>query len=125
MSQMTKSVCELEPNEVCDLYAPRPDPVDSRTLAKRYFLDPVLPVLTLLSMSALTVVMLVAIVTTVADMNLQLPGSYVNVDPWAGWETAPAEGSYPDQAYADVAASMDSTDERESWAGPQQAGDPF
>ena len=127
MSQVTNSVCELEPNEACDLYAPRPDPVDSRTLAKQYFLDPVLPLLTLLSMSALTIVMLVVIVTTVADMNLQLPGSYVNVDPWSGWETAPASGSYQDQvaSYADVAASMDSADDREPRAGPQQASDPF
>jgi hypothetical protein len=121
MSQGTKSVCELEPSEACDLYAPQPDPVNSRTLVKRYFLDPVLPVLTLLSMSALTIVMLVVIVTTVAEMDLQLPGSYVSVDPWAG----PAGGSYPDQAYADVAASMDSAADRELWAGPQQASDPF
>ena len=125
MSQGTKSVCELEPSEACDLYAPRPDPVDSRTLVKQYFLDPVLPVLTLLSMSALTVVLLVVIVTTVAEMDLQLPGTYVNVDPWSGWETGPANGSYPDQAYADLAASMDPAEDRELWAGPQQASDPF
>jgi hypothetical protein len=121
MSQGTQSVCELEPSVARDLYAPRPDPVDSRTLVKRYLLDPVLPVLTLLSMSALTVVMLVVIVTTVAEMDLQLPGSYVSVDPWS----EPAGGSYPDQAYADVAASMDSADDRGLWAGPPQAGDPF
>jgi hypothetical protein len=125
MSQVTESVCEMEPSTACDLYAPRPNPVDSRTRLKQYFLDPVLPVLTLLSMSALTVVMLLVIVTTVADMDLQLPGSYVSVDPWAGWEMAPAGGSYPDQAYADVAASMDPTDDRESWAGPRQVGDRF
>jgi hypothetical protein len=125
MGQVTESVCELEPSAACDLYAPRPDPVDSRTLWKQYFLDPVLPVLTLLSMSALTVVMLLVIVTTVADMDLQLPGSYVSVDPWAGWETPPAAESYPDQAYADMAASMDPADGREPWAGPQQPGDRF
>jgi hypothetical protein len=119
MSQATKSVCELEPSTPYGLYAPRPDPVNSRTLLKQYFLDPVLPVLTLLSMSALTVVMLVVIVTTVADMDLQLPASYVSVDPWAGWETAPAGGSYPDQAYADLAASRDAVEEREPWPGPR------
>jgi hypothetical protein len=119
MSQVTNSVCELEPSEACDLYAPRPDPIHSRTLVKQYFLDPVLPVLTLLSMSALTVVMLVVIVTTVADMDLQLPGSYMSVDPWAGWETAPAGGSYPDQAYADLAVSMDPAEERELRPGPR------
>jgi len=65
------------------------------------------------------------IVTTVAEMDLQLPGTYVNVDPWSGWETGPANGSYPDQAYADLAASMDPAEDRELWAGPQQASDPF
>ena len=119
MSQGTKSVCELEPSEACDLYAPRPDPVDSRTLVKQYFLDPVLPVLTLLSMSALTVVLLVVIVTTVAEMDLQLPGTYVNVDPWSGWETGPTGGSYPDQVYADAAASMDPAEDRELWSRSQ------
>ncbi len=119
MSQLTNSVCELEPSEACDLYSPRPDSIHSRTPIKQYFLDPVLPVLTLLSMSALTVVLLVVIVTTVADMDLQLPGSYVSVDPWAGWETGPAGGSYPDQAYADLAVSMDPAEERERWPGLQ------
>jgi hypothetical protein len=112
MSQGINSVCELEPSETCDLYSPRPDSPHSRTLIKQYFLDPVLPILTLLSMSALTVVLLVVIVTTVADMDLQLPGSYVSVDPWAGWETAPAGGPYPDQAYADLAGSMGPAEER-------------
>jgi hypothetical protein len=119
MSQVANSVCELEPSEACDLYAPRPDPIRSRTLVKRYFLDPVLPVLTLLSMSALTVVMLVAIVTSVADMDRQLPGSYVSVDPWAGWETGPAADSYPDQVYADLAASRNAAEEREPWPSPR------
>ena len=119
MSQVTESVCELEPDEACDLYAPRPDPVNSRTLVKQYFLDPVLPVLTLLSMSALTVVMLVVIVTTVAQMDMQLPGSYVGVDPWSGWETGPTGGSYPDQVYADAAASMDPAEDRELWSRSQ------
>ena len=121
MSQVTNSVCELEPTEASDLYAPRPDPVDSRTLLKRYFLDPVLPVLTLLSMSALTIVLLVTIVTTVAEMDLQLPNGYVDLDPWAG----PAGASYPDQTYTDVPASIDSAAEGELWAGPQQTGDRF
>ncbi len=119
MSQVTESVCELEPNEACDLYAPRPDRVDSRTLVKQYFLDPVLPVLTLLSMSALTVVLLVVIVTTVAQMDLQLPGSYAGVDPWSGWETGPTSGSYPDEAYADAAASLDPAEDRELWSRSQ------
>ena len=119
MSQGISSVCELEPTETCELYAPRPDPTHSRTLVKQYLLDPVLPVLTLLSMSALTVVMLVVIVTTVADMDLQLPGSYVSVDPWAEWEMAPAGGSYPDQAYADLAVSMDVAENRQPWPGPR------
>jgi hypothetical protein len=127
MSQVTKSVCELEPAEVCNRCAPRPDRVDSRTLVKRYFLDPVLPVLTLLSMSVLTIVILVVIVSTVADMNAQLPGSYVNVDPWAGWDTAPAGGSYQDQvvSYADLAAATDSTEDRDLRSTPPQANDPF
>jgi hypothetical protein len=125
MSQATKSVCELEPSTAWDLYTPRPDPIDFRTRLKQYFLDPVLPVLTLLSMSALTVVMLLVIVTTVADMDLQLPGSYVSVDPWAGWETPPAAKSYPDEAYADVAASMGPSNDREFWADPRQVGDRF
>jgi hypothetical protein len=125
MSQVTESVCEMEPSTACDLYAPRPDPIDFRTRLKQYFLDPVLPVLTLLSMSALTVVMLLVIVTTVADMDLQLPGGYVSVDPWAEWEAPPAGRSYPDQAYADVAASMDPADDRAPGAGPRQVGDRF
>jgi hypothetical protein len=85
----------------------------------------VLPVLTLLSMSALTVVMLVAIVTTVADMDLQLPGGYVSVDPWADWEAPPAARSFPDEVYADVAASMGPSNDRDSSAGPHQVGDRF
>ena len=88
---------------------------------KRYLLDPVLPVLTLLSMSILTVVLLLTIVTAVAEMDLQLPNSYVSMDPWAG----PAGASYPDQAYTDVPASIDSAAEGELWAGPQQTGDRF
>jgi len=125
MSQVTKSVCELEPPEACRLYVPRSDPVHSRTYIKQYFLDPVLPVLTLLSMSALTVVMLVVIVTTVADMNVQLPGSYMG-DTWAGWETGPVTGFYPDQeAYADSALSMDPAPDRGPWPAPPQEADPF
>ncbi len=119
MSQVANSVCELEPSAACELYAPRPDSTHSRTLVKQYFLDPVLPLLTLLSMSALTIVMLVVIVTTVADMDRQLPGRYMNFDPWDGWETAPAGRSYPDQAYADVAVSMVPAEEREPWPGPR------
>ncbi len=124
MSQVANSVCELEPTEAHELYAPRVDSTHSRTLVnrtlvKQYFLDPVLPVLTLLSMSALTIVMLLVIVTTVADMDRQLPGSYIGVDPWAAWEAAPAGGSYPDQAYADAAASLGPAEEREPWPGPR------
>jgi hypothetical protein len=52
-------------------------------------------------------------------MDLATAGSYVSVDPWAGWETGPADGSYPDQAYADLAASMDPVPDRESWPGPR------
>lgn len=122
---MTKSVCELLPSESCDLYTPRPGPIASRTLLKRYFLDPVLPVLTLLSMSVLTVVMLVVIVTTVADMDLQLPGGYVSIDPWSGVSMGSAGGFYQDQgAYADMTPLMDPTDDREF--GPSsQVSDPF
>ena len=117
MSPVTKSVCELLPSETCDLYGPRPRPTDSRTRLKRYFLDPVLPVLTLLSMSVLTVVMLVVIVTTVADMDTQLPGSYVGIDPWAG---GPPAGLYPNQGtYADVATAMEPADDLELRPGPQ------
>ncbi|MCL5278640.1 MAG: hypothetical protein M1376_01880 [Planctomycetes bacterium] len=71
----------------------------------------------MLSMSALTIVMLVVIVTTVADMDRQLPGSYVGVDPWAGWEASPPGEPYPDQAYADFAVSMGPAEEREPWPG--------
>jgi hypothetical protein len=125
MGLMTKSVCELLPSEPCDLYGLRPRAVNSRTLLKQYFLDPVLPMLTLLSMSALTVVMLVVIVTTVADMDLQLPGTYVSVDPWADIHLGSAGGFYQDQgAYADSAVSMDPMEDREFWPG-SQAGDPF
>jgi hypothetical protein len=125
MSQMTKGVCELLPMQACELYAPHPNPVDSRTSFKQYFLDPVLPVLTLLTMSALTVVMLVVIVTTVADMDLQLPGGYVGVDPWSGWEVGPVAGSYQDQAaYPDSITSLESLDERES-RPVAQTGNPF
>jgi len=128
MSQMTESVCELLPSKPCDLYAKRPEPVGSgphcdearlrsrsRTSLKRYILDPVLPMLTLLSMSALTVVMLVVIVTTVADMDLQLPGGYVNIDPWAGASLGSAGGFYQDPgAYADLVTPMP-TEDREFW----------
>ena len=122
---MTKSVCELLPSESCDLYGPRPRAVNSRTRLKRYFLDPVLPLLTLLSMSALTVVMLVVIVTTVADMDQQLPGSYVNLDPWSGPSLGSTGGFYQDRgAYADLATSTDPTEDRDFWPGPQ-ISDPF
>jgi hypothetical protein len=125
MSQITRSVCELVPSEPCDLYPPHRKARNSRTLLKRYFLDPVLPVLTLLSMSALTVVLLVVIVTTVADMDLQLPGSYVNVDPWSGVYPGSAGGYYPEHtAYADLTPSLDTAEDREFWPAPQ-ASDPF
>jgi len=125
MSQTTKSVCELRPSESCDHHGPRPQATDSRTRLKRYFLDPVLPVLTLLSMSALTVVLLLVIVTTVADMDTQLPGSYVSVDPWSGWTNGPPGGLYQDRgAYADLATSMDPTDDRDPWPGAP-INDPF
>jgi hypothetical protein len=125
MGLKTENVCELLPSEPCDLYAPRRERANSRTLLKRYFLDPVLPVLTLLSMSVLTVAMLVVIVTTVADMDLQLPGSYVNVDPWSGVSLGPAGVPYQDQAtYADFVTSMDTTEDRELWSDAQ-VSDPF
>jgi len=125
MSQVTKSICELEPPEAPSLCAPRPAPIHSRTFLKRYILDSLLPVLTLLSMSALTIVMLVVIVTTVAEMNVQLPGSYMG-DTWAGWETGPVSGFYPDQeAYADSALSMDPAPDQGPWLAPSQAADPF
>ena len=122
MSQVANSVCELLPSEPCDLYGLRPRASGSRTLLKQYFLDPVLPMLTLLSMSALTVVMLVVIVTTVADMDMRLPDSYVNADPWAGVSVGTTGGFYPEQsAYADLAGPLD---DREFWSAPQN-GDPF
>jgi hypothetical protein len=125
MSEMTKSICELLPNEPCDLYGPRHKPGGSQTPLKRYFLDPVLPVLTLLSMSALTVALLVVIVTTVADMDPQLPGSYVSVDPWAGWGGGSTAALYQDQGtYADMAISADLTEDREPWSG-SPINDPF
>ena len=132
MSQMTKSVCELLPSEACDLYASSPEPVGSgpsheksrlesgsRTSLKRYLLDPVLPMLTLLSMSALTVVLLVTIVTAVADMDMRLPNSYIDVDPWAGVPLGTMGGFYPEQSmYADLTGLSDSWDDRESWLRP-------
>ena len=125
MSETTKSVCELLPSETCDLYGSRPRAVDSRTRLKQYFLDPVLPMLTLLSMSVLTVVMLVVIVTTVADMDTQLPGSYVSVDPWSGWTGGSPAGLYQDQApYAELAASTEPAEDLEFQPDPQSA-DPF
>lgn len=125
MNQSTKSVCELLPSETCNLYAPQPQAVDSRTRLKRYFLDPVLPMLTLLSMSVLTVVMLVVIVATVADMDTQLPGGYVTIDPWSGVSPSSPGGSYQDQGmYADLTPSLEPADEREPWPG-SPANDPF
>ncbi len=135
MSQMTRSVCELLPSETCDLYASSPEPVSSgpkqeesqmrsrsRTSLKQYILDPVLPMLTLLSMSALTVVLLVTIVAAVADMDMRLPNSYVNVDPWADVPVGTPGRFYPEQAaYADLAGPAD---DREFWPAPQ-SGDPF
>jgi hypothetical protein len=138
MSHTTKSVCELLPPEGHDLYAQSPDPVGSgpqraearpesrsRTSLKQYILDPVLPVLTLLSMSALTVVMLVVIVTTVADMDTQLPGGYVSLDPWAGWNNGSSGSLYQDRdAYADLTASLEPAEDRELALGAP-LGDPF
>jgi len=125
MNSMTRNVCELLPSEVCDLYARRPGPVESRTLVKRYILDPVLPVLMLLSMSVLTVVMLVTIVTAVADMDPRPPDGYVSVDPWAGAATGSAGAFYQDQeAYANSAAALETMEDGNSNPGPQ-AGDPF
>jgi hypothetical protein len=135
MSQMTRSVCELLPSAACDLYARPPEPVDSgpqrqdvrpaspsRASLKQYLLDPVLPMLTLLSMSALTVVLLVTIVTAVADMDMRLPNSYVNVDPWADVSVGRTGGFYPEQsAYADLAGPWD---DREFRPAPQ-SGNPF
>ncbi len=135
MSQMTRSVWELLPSETCDLYASSPEPVSSgskqeesqvrsgsRTSLKQYILDPVLPMLTLLSMSALTVVLLVTIVAAVADMDMRLPNSYVNVDPWADVSVGPPSRFYPEQAaYADLGGPAD---DREFWPAPP-SGDPF
>ncbi len=135
MNQMTRSVCELLPSETCDLYASSPEPVESspkceesqprphsRTSLKQYILDPVLPMLTLLSMSALTVVLLVTIVAAVADMDMRLPNSYVNVNPWADVPVGIRGGYYPEQtAYADLAGPAD---DREFWPAPP-SGDPF
>lgn len=125
MSQITENRCELLPSERRDLCEPRSRAVDSRTRLKRYFLDPVLPMLTLLSMSVLTVVMLVVIVATVADMDTQLPGSYVTIDPWAGVSAAAPGRFYQDQGvYADLAPAMEPMDEREPWPD-SPISDPF
>ena len=125
MNQMANSVCELLPSRPCDLYGPHLRPADSRTPLKKYFLDPVLPMLTLLSMSALTIVMLVTIVTAVADMDLQLPESYVSIDPTARVYLGPTGGSYQDQgAYADLSAAMDPTESLDSRSSAQ-VSDPF
>jgi len=135
MSQMTRSVCELLPNETCDLYASSPEPVESsppceesqrrphsRTSLKQYILDPVLPMLTLLSMSALTVALLMMIVAAVADMDMRLPNGYVNADPWADVPVGMTSGYYPEPGtYADLAGAPD---DREYWPIPQ-SGDPF
>jgi hypothetical protein len=76
-------------------------------------------------MSALTVVMLVVIVTTVADMDVQTPGGYVNVDPWSGVHLGSAAGYFQDQGtYADFITSMDTAEDREFWPDPQ-ISDPF
>ena len=125
MSHMTRSVCELLPSAACDLYAPRPDPVDSRTVLKQYILDPVLPMLTLLSMSALTIVMLVTIVTTVADMDLRPPDNYIDVDPWAGVQLGSVGAFYRDQdVYVDSAPAPVPAQDRVDWPN-SPAGDPF
>ena len=120
MSQMATSVCELLPSRPCDLYGLPSRPTDSRTPLKQYFLDPVLPMLTLLSMSVLTIVMLVMIVTTVADMDLRLPDSYVSLDPAAGVYLGPTGGSYQDQgAYADFRTAMEPMESLDSWSSSQ------
>ncbi len=117
MSQMTENVCELLPCRPCDLYGPRPDPGDSRTALIRYFLDPVLPVLTLLSMSALTVVLLFVLVTTVADMDLQPGGGYESIDPWSGISRSVSGGYYLEPGtYTDRAMPLDPRDDGESWS---------
>jgi hypothetical protein len=125
MGLQNKSVCELPPSAACDLYGPRRQAVDSRTRLKQYFLDPVLPMLTLLSMSVLTVVMLVVIVATVADMDSQLPGGYVMIDPWTGVSPASPGGFNQDRVvYADLAPSLDPAEELEPWPG-SPVNDPF
>ncbi len=138
MSQITKNVCELLPSDAGGLHAGPPEPVDSgpgcegspsrshsRTSLKQYILDPVLPMLTLLSMSALTVVLLVTIVMAVADMDMRLPDSYVNVDPWSGVSLGPTGGFYPEQsAYADLGGPQDPRDDRGFWPA-SQSDNPF
>jgi hypothetical protein len=114
---MANSVCELLPSKPCELYGLPSRPTNSRTPLKQYFLDPVLPMLTLLSMSVLTVALLVTIVTTVADMDLRLPDSYVSLDPTLGVYLGSTAGSYQDRgAYADLSAAMDPTEDRDSWS---------
>lgn len=125
MSRISQNVCEMLPSQPCDLYGPRHTAADSGTPLKRYLLDPVLPMLTLLSMSALTLVMLVVLVTTVADMDPQLPGSYVSVDPLSGWSEISTRRPYQDRgAYADLALSADLVEDREFWPDPP-SGDRF
>jgi hypothetical protein len=121
MSQMmATNVGELLPSRPCELYGLHSRPADSRTPLKKYFLDPVLPVLTLLSMSVLTIVMLVMLVTTVADMDLRLPDSYVSIDPATGVYLGAAGGSYQDQgAYAGFSAAPEPLERLDSWSGPR------
>jgi hypothetical protein len=71
-------------------------------------------------MSVLTIVMLVMLVTTVADMDLRLPDSYVSIDPTAGVYLGSAGGSYQDQGvYAGFSAAPEPIERLDSWSGAQ------
>jgi hypothetical protein len=113
MSQVTKKVAEVVADPVSELYAPHEEAVDSRTLLKRYLLDPVLPVLTLLAIGGLTVVILLLVVTAVANMEQVLQASGASNDPWS------ATAACSDQrAYAAYIAREDALREGDSWSGP-------
>jgi len=118
MGQMTKSVCELVPGHVSELYAPHSEAADFRTVLKRYLLDPVLPIFTLLSMAVLTMAILVLIVMAVANLEQNLQGGSAGNDPWSEWSSGPAVSS-GQQEYAGFTGPAGATPEQGPWSGPQ------
>ncbi len=103
-----KSICELVPPEVSELYAPQAETADFRTLLKRYLMDPVLPLVTVVVMGVLTIAMLVLVVMAVGDMEQILHGSNVGTDPWTAAATSPDPQAYAAIAGREAAESYDS-----------------